>query len=325
MRDCSLTLPDYTIVDARTPDEIERADLSAFRRSLRRSRVHTRENSYLRIAVADLEGVRLASVESGSHSVTLIEPYFVALLRPVQGEASVLRGRQPTTVEPGSSILLDAGERTTSVGPGYQGLQALLPRKSLAAALRAMTQENVAPELGDLVLDRSSPACAHLDNFLLAMVRSLGAPDRGRAGSRWADIAASQALLALVAGAAMEQGPPAVGEAARPCAPWKVRRAEELLRARAREPITIADVCRELQVGARALQLAFRRYRETTPKRFLEECRLDLAREQLRDGDERGSVTSAALDCGFTHVGRFAAAYRARFGELPHATLRSGR
>lgn len=59
--------------------------------------------------------------------------------------------------------------------------------------------------------------------------------------------------------------------------------------------------------------------------RFLQDCRLDLARERLCRGEARTSVTSVALDCGFTHVGRFAAAYRARHGEPPQATLKGGR
>jgi transcriptional regulator GlxA family with amidase domain len=46
--------------------------------------------------------------------------------------------------------------------------------------------------------------------------------------------------------------------------------------------------------------------------------RLERVRAALLTSEESTSVV--ALDAGFTHLGRFAAAYRERFGELPSAT-----
>jgi len=37
------------------------------------------------------------------------------------------------------------------------------------------------------------------------------------------------------------------------------------------------------------------------------------------------SVSHAAMDCGFTHLGRFAAAYRDAYGESPSRTLARAR
>nr|WP_243645044.1 helix-turn-helix domain-containing protein [Rhodovulum euryhalinum] len=36
--------------------------------------------------------------------------------------------------------------------------------------------------------------------------------------------------------------------------------------------------------------------------------------------DSAPTVTEAAITCGFGHLGRFSAAYRARFGEAPSQT-----
>lgn len=74
----------------------------------------------------------------------------------------------------------------------------------------------------------------------------------------------------------------------------------------------------------RSLQSGFRRYRKTTPTAFLQTVRLQAARGDLESG-KYSSVTEAALDNGFTHMGRFSAAYRSEFGELPMATLRRGK
>ena len=50
--------------------------------------------------------------------------------------------------------------------------------------------------------------------------------------------------------------------------------------------------------------------------------RLDEARELLRSARPGTTVSSLAMDCGFTHLGRFSAAYSEAFGETPVETLR---
>jgi methylphosphotriester-DNA--protein-cysteine methyltransferase len=50
---------------------------------------------------------------------------------------------------------------------------------------------------------------------------------------------------------------------------------------------------------------------------------LDRARDDLAQAN--GSVTDIAYHWGFTNPGRFAHAYRNRFGEFPAATLDEGR
>ncbi|WP_051214994.1 AraC family transcriptional regulator [Granulicoccus phenolivorans] len=69
------------------------------------------------------------------------------------------------------------------------------------------------------------------------------------------------------------------------------------------------------QVSIRRLQEAFRKTLGQTPRQKLLELRLEHARAQLRAG--RGSVTEISADLGFSNPGRFAAAYRRRWGVLP--------
>ncbi len=319
-----LTLPGHTIVDLRSRREIERCDLTVFRDSLRRATVRTGEPAHLRIAVADVSDIGLVAVESSEHSITLSESRILALLRPVQGSCEVARGRQATRVESGQSMLVDIGERTTSVSPAYHGLQVLLPRVRLAETLAWMTQGEAPGSPGDRVLDGSRLAGAQLDAFLVRLISQLSASGGDLSSAPWAQASASQALLALLAGAVLACGSLERGRPAATAAPWQVRRAEEMLRARAHERLTIADICRELKVGARSLQLAFQRHRGMSLKRYQQDCRLELARELLRQLDHDRSVASIALACGFTHAGRFAAAYRQRYGELPLATRQRG-
>ena len=106
-----------------------------------------------------------------------------------------------------------------------------------------------------------------------------------------------------------------------PAAWLRVRMAEEIMRARSDEPLSMASVAREIGVGLRSLQLAFMDARAMGPRDVLLRMRLERARERLLSAGPADTVTTIALDCGIAHLGRFPAAYRIAFGELPTETL----
>lgn len=113
-------------------------------------------------------------------------------------------------------------------------------------------------------------------------------------------------------------------DSARACAPRHLRRAEEWMEAHGHQRVRMSEVARAAGVSVRSLERAFMAHRGCTPLAFLQELRLGRARRLLR-GALPGKVTTIALECGFTTPGRFSAAYRARFGELPSETLHRGR
>jgi AraC-like DNA-binding protein len=57
----------------------------------------------------------------------------------------------------------------------------------------------------------------------------------------------------------------------------------------------------------------------------LRKKRLAQARADLAAAAPGTTVTSVALDCGFTHLGRFSLDYAKEFGEPPSETLRRAR
>jgi AraC-like DNA-binding protein len=107
-------------------------------------------------------------------------------------------------------------------------------------------------------------------------------------------------------------------------APFFVRRAEEFVREHFREFLTVETLANVVGVSTRTLFAGFREYRGTTPMAYLRDTRLDRARASLLAGEanDTAQVTNIALDCGFAHLGRFAASYRSRFGESPSTTAR---
>jgi AraC-like DNA-binding protein len=115
----------------------------------------------------------------------------------------------------------------------------------------------------------------------------------------------------------------AVEPAASPVAPYYVRRVERFIEQHARDSIALEDLTSVAGVSTRALQMGFRRFRNTTPMGYLRAVRLELARTELIRGGQRAlSVAAVANALEFAHLGRFARDYKARFGEPPSRTLR---
>ena len=90
-------------------------------------------------------------------------------------------------------------------------------------------------------------------------------------------------------------------------------------------PIRLDDLELASGLKARVLQLAFLRHLGRTPRQWILDRRLDAARDRLADPQSDRTVTSVALECGFTRPSSFTKAYKARFGELPRATVRRRR
>ena len=102
-------------------------------------------------------------------------------------------------------------------------------------------------------------------------------------------------------------------------------RAEAALRDAAASAVRIADVARAAGVSARTVYRASSRHLGGPPMTQIRRSRLRQVRRRLLAAAPGETVTSAAMDCGFFHLGRFSAFYRRHFGESPSETLRRGR
>jgi AraC family ethanolamine operon transcriptional activator len=103
-----------------------------------------------------------------------------------------------------------------------------------------------------------------------------------------------------------------------------VNRARDYMRQHVDGPITMADLCAELNVSRRTLQYSFQDVLDLNPVGFLRAMRLNGVRRALRQAEEHVSVADVAASWGFWHLSHFAADYKAMFGELPSETLRAG-
>lgn len=105
--------------------------------------------------------------------------------------------------------------------------------------------------------------------------------------------------------------------------PVSVRRAVAFMEERLGEPITLADIAGAVGLSPRGLQDVFHRVLGRSPTQELRLLRLEAARDDLVAADPASgaTVTAVARRWGFGHIPRFAAAYRAQYGENPRDTL----
>lgn len=102
--------------------------------------------------------------------------------------------------------------------------------------------------------------------------------------------------------------------------PGYMFRAERFIADNLECEFSIAELASYVGISIRTLSEGFRRFRNCSPLSAVKEMRLEKLRELLVEGSVQ-SVTDIALRFHFNHVGRFAAVYKARFGEFPSQTL----
>ncbi|WP_298590728.1 AraC family transcriptional regulator [uncultured Kocuria sp.] len=156
----------------------------------------------------------------------------------------------------------------------------------------------------------------HFHQDLLPNTEALSTPLVRAEASR----AMATALLHCFPNTFLAQPAPSGGA---PALPAQLRRAIAFVDENLHEDIGLAEIAAAARMSPRGLQAAFRRELGRTPVGHLREARLDAARRDLLRVDPAAGETVAAVAArwGFAHPGRFATAYRVRFGEAPGATL----
>jgi AraC-like DNA-binding protein len=113
---------------------------------------------------------------------------------------------------------------------------------------------------------------------------------------------------------------------AEPVRPMAVREAMDIIESSPQSSLTTSLLASQCHVSIRALQEGFRRHVGMTPMKYMQFIRLRRAHRDLRAAHPaNATVASIAHRWGFGHLGRFAAAYKAMYGETPLQTLRAAR
>jgi AraC-like DNA-binding protein len=264
-------------------------------------------------------GVELWRVRSTGHAISLVGANRWSYHLPLRGRMNLTFGRDASGVHEGDGALLGTRRRRTHVVAGHGGLfdgvVVLLDPPVDPLDAGGMTRHDIG-----IITARDRGALAAYLRFLSVELHNpdstVHAPSALQAAG-----ALLQELFAATILAARGPARSDVASAGR----FYVRQAEEVMRARLAEPLTIDAVAKEVGVGVRSLQAAFAVHRNASPRAVLNSMRLDAARNALISAGAMDTVTTVAFDCGFAHLGRFARTYAQRFGEVPSDTLTRGR
>jgi len=254
-----------------------------------------------------------------------LRDYYLMVV-PIEGEVSVVSGKQRVDVGPGAAVLIPAErEFRTSWSDNARQLIVRIDRRKLTRCLETHlgTQINRAPDF-DMHMDWSSDRHAAL-RHAVGVLASL-ACTASAAGHGLISASAEQTFLysLLFLQPSDYAAPIRAGRLSTAC-PSTVHRAEEYICAHLDQPISIADLIAVSGGSPRSLFDGFRQFRGVTPMRFVRQQRLHRVREALESPEPCTSVTHVALRWGFQHLGRFAADYAEAFGEAPSETLRRAR
>lgn len=317
-------LPSYLVID--TEDVDEAADFT--RRALSDHRVEpkkTRGRFHLRVHHARLATASVVYVDSHSWLAVVSPPQRVfRVFVGVEGTVEHVRGGGETFYSaPGSAAIHSHDtefrvETTPSRSLIVTIPEALVVREASPREGRDLGTVSFEPRL-----DLSSSGGGAFYRFVLFVASELEQPGGLRPDSRPME-QIEKALVELL----LDAQPHIVngnGRRRLDAGPAVVRRVDELIHAGLDLPLTVGELASHAGVSARTLFRTYRRYRGRSPIRALREARLTRARAELLDAESGTTVTQTAIQCGFTHLGRFSEFYRRAYGETPSATLRRSR
>lgn len=298
-------------------DDSPSASMFSNRQSLQLFQANDRR--FLEVERAELGSIKIFRVSSSGHKVSLSEADHLTYLLPMKGSlVSSTRTAEVQASAGRNGLLFSANERVTQAKPNangkYEALVILIPEQSIKHQIVTDARLEI-----ELPFHRRTPSEQSFVHYLEYLEPELRRKDSPLGQSKLRDTAGAFALdLASELISTLSTENPDIGN----LNVSALLKAKEIMLSQFDEPLSVTGIAAELGVSVRSLQLAFRHHYNKSPREFLTDVRLQAARSLLCDPDNNDKIASVALECGFFHQGRFARAYRERFGELPSSTGR---
>ena len=246
------------------------------------------------------------------------------VLAPLTGTVQVLHRGAATTADPGrAAVFQPTGEIDLRWSADCRLFSVKVERLAFERELEAALDSHDGPPLP---LGATFGLAGGPGRSWMALIRLLHAELREPDGlttlpwlvRRWRDLAISGLACAV-------EQPHGNGVPGQPTArrPRTVKRTLDAMHAEPGRQFTAAELAGIAGVGIRVLQESFRQHVGVPPLTYLRRLRLEGVHAELTRADPwQISVSEVAHRWGFTHLGRFAGAYRARYGISPSQTLR---
>ncbi|MGO4690144.1 AraC family transcriptional regulator [Glaciibacter sp. 2TAF33] len=260
------------------------------------------------------DAMRIQTVEAANYHVDI----------PVAGKARMQAGpRDPVHGTPQTAAIFAPGLPVDlDCDDDFAQIALMLPKAGLQFELESLLGHSLKRPLEfSMALDLASPP----GRTVLRALRLIDAASNQDDGMLQHPLAAHRLEQVLIHSLLLAQ-PHNYSEVLRATPPHagghSVSEAVDLMRARPAHAWTTAELAAASSTSVRSLQENFRRSVGTSPMRYLRDFRLEQVHKELVATEPgAATVTEVAARWGFVHLGRFAAAYRQRFGERPSDTI----
>ncbi|MBB2842003.1 UNVERIFIED_ORG: AraC-like DNA-binding protein [Rhizobium etli] len=281
---------------------------------------------YFRCRPISLNGFRIADAHyEGAFSVTIDSPGdVVTVFLPTAGNAVFDWSRQQVESSPECATLVEVANAPLNVRQDSirSQLSLTIDTQSLRDKLSRMLDRTISGNLGiQPTLDLASSAGILLRELAQSAHRGLSAGGALRHCPLGYNSLVETVGYLLIE-SCVHRYTEELRRPAKSPTPRHVKWAMEFMEEHIAQPISLDDIAAASKVSPRALQQGFRQFRNTSPTSHLRDLRMGAARQDLLRNDDKISVAEIALKWGFTHLGRFAAEYKKRYGELPSETAR---
>lgn len=259
----------------------------------------------------------------GDAAVATTEPLdYYAVHLPLVGRSAVTFGRETVRPAPGAGVVFNPWDQP-SMGwaPDVCQLAVRIPAAQVRAHVSMLTGRRADKSLRFVHGSTPGAGWTHALRTLVRVVDDHAASSLPHG--------MSQRLLEMFLTALVMTQPSSSAEALfadEVGAPHTraVDRAADAVEAEPEADWTLARLASVAGVSGRSLEADFQRHRECSPMAFVRARRFELAHRRLTDPDQAHlSIAEIAHGSGFSHLGRFAGAYRARYGASPSQVRRS--
>lgn len=259
-------------------------------------------------------------VTIGIHDETPLNSYSLSL--PLGGEQELASGGRRVRSDRDTGVIVTPDiNQELAIAGNCRKLLVAIPRPAMRQVLEELLQR---PTEQPLLFDPSMDAANGGPAAWWRMVRHM-LGELETAGGLYANSAFSGDLeKALIKGLILAQpnnysAELHQAEGRKP--PHYLVKARDFIHAHARDELCIEDIEAAAGVGRSTLFDAFRQHVGLAPMAYLKNFRLEQVRRQLLEDRSGHNVSAIAVDWGFSHLGRFSADYRKRFGEAPSQTV----
>lgn len=279
------------------------------------------------VRAVELTDLTLCTVRFGAESRIVIDPFRAyGVTVPISGQVVFRYGSREVLVGPGRASVMTSG--SVPYMPrwlaGAEVLVIKIRHHAVENALEAMIDRPVHPSLVfDPSFDFTTASGQSWLSILGLLTHELATPGSLTLTSRRHQRQLESLLISTLVRAQphnysehVEGGQPTTRSRT-------VRHAVEAIEEAPEEPWTLMQLAEITGVSGRRLQQGFADQLGLSPMQYLQHVRLDRVHRDLLD--DAGTVADLSARWGFTHLGRFAGVYRARYGEPPSQTRRRNR